>query len=310
MYFQQLKKYSILVILALMVVTVFDSSAFARAGGGRSFGSRGSRGFSVPSRSYNQPAPSRQVSPDQSPNPARRDSGGFLRSIGGGLLGGFLGSMLFRGFGPGGGGIPLFGIILICGIGYLVYRMVMKRRQESVAYQVPPPPPGQPREMASYTRTDVPPYATADTGLETGLSHIRQLDPSFDEQRFCDLAMDIFFKIQGAWMNRDLAPVTGLLDDEMRRILQEDVDRLRAEKRINRLENIAVRNTDLAEAWQESGLDFVTIRFYANLMDYTTDEAGVLVEGSRTEPVKFEEYWTFSRPAGTGSWQLSAIAQA
>ena len=82
MYLQHLKKYSILVILSLMVVTVFDNSAFARAGGGRSFGSRGSRGFSVPSRSYNQPAPSRQVSPDQSSNPARRDSGGFLRSIG------------------------------------------------------------------------------------------------------------------------------------------------------------------------------------------------------------------------------------
>jgi predicted lipid-binding transport protein (Tim44 family) len=96
----------------------------------------------------------------------------------------------------------------------------------------------------------------------------------------------------------------------MRRLLQEDVDRLLREKRINRLENIAVRNTDLVEAWQESGQDFLTVRLYANLLDFTTDEAGTVVEGNRTEPVKFEEYWTFSRPVGAGSWRLSAIAQA
>lgn len=111
-------------------------------------------------------------------------------------------------------------------------------------------------------------------------------------------------------MNRDLSPVIGYLDDEMRLILQGDVDRLLRDRRINRLENIAVRNTDLVEAWQESGKDFITVRFYANLLDYTTDETGTLVEGNRTEPVKFEEYWTFTRQVGTGSWKLSAISQA
>lgn len=74
--------------------------------------------------------------------------------------------------------------------------------------------------------------------------------------------------------------------------------------------NIAVRATDLVEAWQESGQDFITVRFYANLLDYTTDETGTLIDGNRTEPVKFEEFWTFSRPVGTGAWKLSAISQS
>jgi predicted lipid-binding transport protein (Tim44 family) len=136
------------------------------------------------------------------------------------------------------------------------------------------------------------------------------MDPNFNEQRFGDQVMDIFFKIQGAWMNRDLASVTGLLTPEMRRIFQEDIDRLVREHRVNRLENIAVRSVEISEAWQEAGQDYVTAMIYANLLDYTTDDSsGQVVEGSKTDPVKFEEFWTFTRPVGSNSWQLAAIPQ-
>ena len=48
----------------------------------------------------------------------------------------------------------------------------------------------------------------------------------------------------------------------------------------------------------------------ANVLDYVTDESGRLIEGSKTEPAKFMEYWTFVRPIGQGTWQLTAIQQA
>jgi predicted lipid-binding transport protein (Tim44 family) len=79
---------------------------------------------------------------------------------------------------------------------------------------------------------------------------------------------------------------------------------------VNRLENIAVRNVEIVEAWQETGQDFITALIYANLLDYTTDDAtGQVVSGSKTDPVKFEEYWTFTRPVGNNPWRLSAINQ-
>lgn len=153
-------------------------------------------------------------------------------------------------------------------------------------------------------------YEQQPTDVDTGLAHIRQMDPSFDERRFNDSVMDIFFKIQGAWMNRDLSSVSGLLTDEMKRIFQEDIDRLLRDKQVNRLENIAVRNVEISEVWQESGQDYITALIYANLLDYTTDDAtGAVVTGSKTEPVKFEEYWTFTRPVGNNPWRLSAINQ-
>ena len=53
----------------------------------------------------------------------------------------------------------------------------------------------------------------------------------------------------------------------------------------------------------------MTVAFVASVLDYTTDEAGTVIDGSRTEPVRFEEYWTFVRPVGPHAWRLSAIQQ-
>ena len=69
--------------------TMFEDNAFARMGGGRSFGSRGSRSYSAP-RQYKSPEPSRQqAAPSQGQAaPAGPAGGGFMRGLGGGILGG------------------------------------------------------------------------------------------------------------------------------------------------------------------------------------------------------------------------------
>ncbi len=304
--------FTVMAAIMLLGGPVLEDTAHARFGGGRSMGSRGSRGYSRPMFQPSQTRP--RYSPPPPPYQQPQPSGGFLRGMAGGLVGGMLGSMLFRGTGYAGhggmgGGIGFFDLILLAGIGYLIYRFIKKKRADAGSgtygqggYQSGSTPPPF---SAGYQ--DNQPTA-GETGA--GLNHIRQMDGSFDEQRFKDTAMDIFFRIQGAWMNRDLTSVAGLLTDEMRGIFQEDLDRLLRAKQVNRLENIAVRNVDIVEAWQESGQDYITASIYANLLDYTTDDAsGAVVSGSKTDPVKFEEYWTFSRPAGPNSWRLSAINQ-
>ena len=312
---------AILAAVFMVTVITLETDSFARAGGGRSSGSMGSRSYSRPvspsapsaPRPQVQPAPSPTTPPPLQPQPA---GGGFFRSLAGGIMGGMLGGMLFRSLGFGGmggmgGGIGLFEIILIAGICYLIYRMVKKKRDEAASYQ-------STSGQGGYQSTYAPPQTEAGRMYQpeaedaaTGLAHIRQMDSYFDENRFTDSVMDIFFKIQSAWMNRDLAPVGALLSDEMRRIFQGDIDQLLHEKRVNRLENIAVRSVEITEAWQEQGQDYITTRIYANLLDYTTDDAtGQVVTGSKTDPVKFEEYWTFTRPVGNNPWKLSAINQA
>jgi len=318
----------LLTMLAALLVTTFlvvAHNAEARVGGGGSMGSRGSRSYSRPVAPPSQMAPSRPSTPYQpSPSaPYQQPSrglfgGGFGGSFLGSMAGGMLGGMLFRsmGFGGGygggyggGGGIGIFEILLLAGIGYLIYRFVKRSRADEGSYGQQGP--GKVIQINDYQNQNPGlSYAPERNELEEGLSYIRQMDPSFDERRFNDNVMDMFFKIQGAFMNRDLSSASGVLSEEMRGLLQRDVDTLLRDKKINRLENIAVRSVEISEAWQESGKDFITALVYANLLDYTTDDTtGAVLSGSKTEPVKFEEYWTFTRPVGNNQWRLCAINQ-
>jgi predicted lipid-binding transport protein (Tim44 family) len=313
---KQIRLFTIVMALLFAGFLLVEESAQARVGGGGSIGSRGSRSYSQPVAPPSQ-TPSRQYAPSQpSGTPYGQPSpgfGGFGRSMLGGIAGGMLGGMLFRslgfggGYGGGGGGIGLFEILLLAGIGYLIYRFIKRRRDGESAYSEP----GRVININDYqSQGQSQSYLPPQDDLGDGLSHIRQMDPSFDERRFNDTVMDHFFKIQGAWMNRDLSSVSSLLTDEMRSIMQKDVDTLIREKRVNRLENIAVRSVEISEAWQESGKDYITAMVYANLLDYTTDDStGAVLSGSKTDPVKFEEYWTFTRPVGNNPWKLSAIDQ-
>jgi len=311
-------KYGLMIVSLFFFLTyILELDALARVGGSRSFGSRGSRSYSAPRSPSSTPStPSRQMGPAPSSPMTSPQSGGFLRSMAGGLVGGMIGGMLFRSLGFGGaggigGGIGLFDIVLIGLILYGIWWYIKKRRQEASLTAGP-----DAYRQASMAEPQMPVYTpsygqqAAMTDVSAGLGYIRQLDSAFDEQQFRDQCMDNFFKIQGAWANRDMSAVRELLTDEMNRILQDDANDLKLKKQINRLENIAVRTVEPIEAWQESGKDFITVRFYANLLDYTTDETtGEVVSGSKTDPVKFEEFWTFTRPAGNNSWQLSAINQ-
>lgn len=313
-------KYGLMVFSLFFFITyIMDLDAYARAGGGGSSGSRGSRSYSAPSSPSSSPSsPSRQAGSAPSSQPAPSQGGGFMKGIAGGLVGGMLGGMLFRslGFGGdggmGGGGIGLFEIILIAGILCGIWWYIKKRRRDAEATAGPSnysttsmSEPQQPGFTPSYGQQ------AAGSDIDAGLGYIRQMDSAFDEQRFKDQCMDAFFKVQGAWANRDMSGIRNMFTDEMYRFMQGEADDLKKNKRINRLENIAVRAVELSEAWQEAGKDFITVRFSANLLDYTTDETtGAVISGSKMDPVKFEEFWTFTRPAGNNSWQLSAINQA
>jgi predicted lipid-binding transport protein (Tim44 family) len=308
-------------LMAMLLATfVWTLDAWARVGGGGSSGSRGSRSFSAPARP-SPSAPGREATPPSSfqrSGPQRSGwMSGLMGGIGGFLLGGLLGSMLFGGMGHGlFGGIGFLEIILIAGILYFAYAYFKRRQQPAPASSYGYTPPqesdaGSWRSGSSSTTSATMHEPEASGDLERGLGYIRQMDASFDPRQFSETASDIFFKLQAAWMARDLAPVRDLLTPEMYEVMQKDSERLRAERRIDRMENIAVRSVEATEAWQESGRDYVTVRFLASMLDYTLDEqTNQVIKGSRSEPVKFEEYWTFMRPVGPNSWRLSAIQQA
>ena len=298
-------------ILALVFFTgamieISSTTAEARFGGGRSSGRSsgfGSRRYSSPpsqgnSQQYNKP---NSAQPAGAPAPA--SGGGFLRNMAGGMAGGLLGSMLFSslgqagGFGGGSGGPGILPIILIAGLAYFGFRW-WKSRSQSGSYG------------NSYTggNSNQNHYATTHATPDTQpMNQYRALPP---EGIDAETASDIFFRVQGAWTRRDLTSVKNVLDVDIQSVLQQDLAELKQKQHINRLENITVRGATLLNTWQEENTDYSSVRFTANLLDYTTDEkSGQVVAGSDSLPVKFEEDWTFAKGPGAVTWQLAGIQQ-
>ncbi len=305
-------------LLALLGLALTTADAWARASGG---GSRGSRSFSSPATPSTPSSPSRsmtQPAPAPSPVAPQRPSffgGGLMGGIAGFALGGLLGGLLFGGLGHGLGGIGLMDILLIGG-GIVLLMMFLRRRREPTTA---PAYAGAGTTASTYGATEsaggttftpeIP--AAADGDLARGLSHIRSMDPAFEPATVADTARRMFQGVQQAVTMRDVAWIREHLGAEIYAVLETQCERLRADHRTNRLEKIDLTGTDVTEAWQENGQDFVTVRLVGSMLDYTVDDTnGAVVDGSRTDPAGVDEYWTFTRPVGPNRWKLSAIQTA
>jgi predicted lipid-binding transport protein (Tim44 family) len=210
---------------------------------------------------------------------------------------------------PGGGGIGLFDILILAGIGYLLYKFFWKRRRmqasDSEYHQF-----GGFGQTSLDSSRELPQLQPMATDTQQGLEQIRQFDSTFNEADFKEKAQDIFFRVQAAWMNRNLDGSQNLLTDEMIKYMNDQFAAMLRDGKINRLENIAVRSVEITEAWQETGRDYITVLFTANLLDYTVDDkTNQVIQGDRLNPVKFQEFWTFCRDIGSSQWKLSAINQ-
>jgi len=125
--------------------------------------------------------------------------GGLMGAIGGFFLGGLIGRLLFGGIGGGfGGGFGLMEILIIAGLAYAALSYA-RRRRETV--------PAGPQGYATSEGAATLPGPEAPSDLDRGVAHLRQMDGAFDSARFADTASDFFFKVQAAWMARDMGAV-------------------------------------------------------------------------------------------------------
>jgi predicted lipid-binding transport protein (Tim44 family) len=234
-----------------------------------------------------------------------------MRGLGTAILGGFLGSMLFSGIanagfgGFGGSGFGMIEILLLAGLAYFLFKKFRSPAVVSglgnMAYQ-------------NNAATDYAPARAAEpipAASNIDYRSLTMMDRTFAPDRFLKTAQDLFFKVQGAWNKQDTAMLSSLCGAELMQSWSEELSRQRAGGQQNRMENIALRETEITEAWTENGADFITVRLHANLLDYTVDaRSGKVVSGSNSDPIEFEEYWTFSRSVGPNNWKLTAVQQA
>ncbi|HEY0182766.1 MAG TPA: TIM44-like domain-containing protein [Rhodopila sp.] len=296
--------------VAALALALAPGLAEARAGGGGSFGSRGSMTYSAPPTTRTAPyaaAPmQRSMTPQYQPAPGfgspmyqPQRSSGFMSGLMGGLIGAGIGGLLF-GHGFMGGGMGMFGflglllqIFLIVMVVRFLFRFFMSGRSPALA--------GGPNIFA---RGGMPgPGPVPGRGGSSGPPPIT-IGPA-DYQQFEQLLKGI----QAAWSAHDLNALQAMATPEMVSYFAEQLSEQVSRGVRNSVTDVSLISGDLAQAWTEQGREYATVAMRFSMVDVTRDMTGRVVDGSPDEHVTATEIWTFVRSRG-GHWILSAIQQA
>ncbi|KXV71269.1 preprotein translocase subunit Tim44 [Acetobacter cerevisiae] len=296
--------------------------ADARPGQGSSMGSRGSRTWSAPPSTNTTPygaAPmDRSITP-RSPAPGYNGYPGqsnygapFNRSMGTasrhpfltGFAGGMLGAGLFgllSGHGFMGGVHGLFSFIgLMIQIGLIVMVVMWLVRRFSGNGSSRGGNAGFPLNQGG----SGPAPSTTPAGFPASGSSSLAIT-SADYQAFQQTLLDI----QTAWNQQNIPALQQMATPEMVSYFNQQLATLASQGARNVVSDVHFIQGDLAESWQEAGMDYATVAMRYSLIDLTTNATGQVIEGSSTEPVTVTELWTFTRPSRGGRWLLSAIQQ-
>ena len=321
------KRFLAPVLTAFLTVSMLGGPlahhADARPGQGSSMGSRGSRTWSAPPTTNTTPygaAPmDRSIAP-RTPAPgyngyANQNNYGapfnrgmgtasrhpFLTGLAGGMLGaGLFGLLSGHGFMGGVHGLfSFFGLMIQIGLVVMVVMWLVRRFSGnnssrsggSSAFNLNPAASG-------------PAPAGAPAGV-TGNTSGSLAITSADYQAFQQTLLDI----QTAWNQQNIPALQQMATPEMVSYFNQQLAALASQGARNVVSDVHFIQGDLAESWQEAGMDYATVAMRYSLIDLTTNATGQVIEGSSTEAVTVTELWTFIRPSRGGRWLLSAIQQ-
>lgn len=297
--------------LAVAALAFAPSFADARAGGGSSSGSRGSRTQSAPPTTNTAPSTAAPMERTMTPRPApsapvgapaapqRSGFGsGLMGGLAGGLLGVGLGSMLMGNglFGGGGmGGLGFIGLILqmalLFFVGRWLFRMFMRNRQQPVP--------------AGMARMEQPERMGAAMGGMGGGAAAPQLTITPGDFESFDR---LLHGVQAAWSEQDLRALGQIATPEMVGYFSEQLSEQSSRGLRNSVTHVKLEQGDLAEAWSEGGREYATVAMRFSMLDVTRDSTGRIVDGDVALRSMATEVWTFVRAPG-GRWLLSAIQQ-
>jgi predicted lipid-binding transport protein (Tim44 family) len=289
------RRLALVAALSLMLTWLLGVADVAARSGGGGFRS-GGRATREDDRAFRSDGgdTSDTPAPDAPDEPRRQKKPPSWRSMIRGLLtGGLIGSIFYgRSF----GGVGLLEVVVLSGLIALAFWALSRYQLDQTEQLAPAGGYGGGAGVLAPPRTDRDP------------GEVRRADPALDTAGVAAAAGDIFLRVQAAWTARDIAQAADVLTIEMRERLDRECARLRASRRINRVERITLGRVAVMDARQGGGWDRVTVQIVASLVDYTTDEVGLKVlEGNPFDPVPFQERWELVRPSGPHPWRVSAI---
>lgn len=305
---------ALILTLAAGFAIVAADVANARAGGGRSFGSRAGKTFTAPPPTNTAPkaAPiERSMAPKSAPASAQPGAAAAQPSRFGGMRGLLLGGLFAAGLASifGFGALAsvlgfLLQFALIAGIVYLVLMLLRNRSQSAFGRAVPQGAGRTPQR---------------DTLAQSGLARAAATSAGSSEPALTiggddfDSFERLLGNIQTAYGREDADKLGAMTTPEMLSYFSEEISEKAKQGLRNEISGVKLLQGDLAEAWRDNGSDYATVAMRYSLIDATVErETGRVVSGDLTRPTEATELWTFRRDdrARADGWQLSAIQQA
>jgi predicted lipid-binding transport protein (Tim44 family) len=135
----------------------------------------------------------------------------------------------------------------------------------------------------------------AEPAAHERLMELRKDDAHVTWDAFTARVRMIYDRLGAAWNAQDLIPVRGLVTSSLLQYLQFWIDAYRRQGLANKLEDAKIRHIALAKVTRDPWFDAITVRVYADGLDYTLDQGGHVVGGSRGKRRAYTEYWTLLR---------------
>jgi hypothetical protein len=134
-----------------------------------------------------------------------------------------------------------------------------------------------------------------DPSAQHRFAEIVRKDPSMQWASFTPRVHIVFHEFQQAWSARDLQRMRALMTDCLFDMQSSWVQAYVSAKLWNVITAPELLSLEPARVETDAYFDAITVRVFARSCDFTVDEKGTLISGSRTTPRAYSEYWTFIR---------------
>ncbi len=144
--------------------------------------------------------------------------------------------------------------------------------------------------------TDLP--TIHDPALQQNQAALAARDPELSWPAFEARVATIFRAFHESWTAQDLGPVRPFLSDNLFDTQAYWVAAYKAQGLRNISERPELKSTELCKIDSDGHYDTVTVRMWAQNLDYTLDASNRVVGGDRGKVRQYTEYWTLIRGRG------------
>jgi hypothetical protein len=141
--------------------------------------------------------------------------------------------------------------------------------------------------------TDLP--SVIQPGFDGLRNQFNRNNPEFSWTDFQSRAKLIFDELQAAWSSLNWERARPHETDNIFQMHQYWIDAYKRQGLRNVIEKCAITSMQPVKIQEDAFYQAITLRIWAQGKDYTVDNDGKLVSGSRLNTRKWSEYWTFIR---------------